>query len=212
MSRWWMRPLRALIEPGRARLGAHALAASGTGWQEALAALEELLAQRRGARLELVLSNHFVRFLVVPWDGSLAAGEERSVFLSHHFGTVYGPRAADWACSVASAGEGSRLAAAIDAALLDQARALAARCNARLGAVLPLAVAEYNRARRTLKEESLFFAVLEPERACALLVRGKQVSRVANRRAADPAAELKRMVTLESAAIGAAGALPVYTA
>lgn len=212
MSRWPMAPRPALIEPGRASLGGVAREAEGTGWREALAALEALLSEKKTSRVALMLSSHFVRFLVVPWDASLAAGEEREAYLRHRFGAVYGERVAQWAFSVEASGEGTRLASAVDAALLDEARAAAARQRTRLAAVQPLAVAEYNRARRRLSGENLFFAVLEPRRACAFLVQGASVARVANRLAADPAAELRRIVALESAAAGADGPLPVHRA
>lgn len=212
MSPWWTRPARAHIEPGRARLGPEAQAAAEPGWRGALGALEALLAARPCRRLRLVVSNHFVRYLVVPWDRTLVPGPEREAYLRHHFSTVYGERAAQWTFAVERAGGASRLAAAMDRELIEAAPAMAARRGSVLAALEPYAISAYNEARRRLGEQVLLFAVLEAERTCALLVSGATVLRVANRRAADPRAELARVAALEAAALGAAGELPLHLA
>jgi hypothetical protein len=201
VSPWWKAPSPALIEPGRARLGGAAREA-GEGWRGALEALEALVAEKRPGRLRLVISNHFVRFLVVPEDRTVASAAERAAYLAHHFGAVYGERAARWAIAAEPRGGGSLLAAAVDSELLAQARALAARHGAVLSRAEPLAVAAFNRARRRSGEGARFFAVLEPGRACVLLADETGVRRVANQRCADPRAELAALVALESAGAG----------
>lgn len=196
MSLWSKAP-QARLEPGRAVLGAEALE-RGEGWPGALAALEALLERAPAKRLRLVLSNHFVRYLVLPADAAVKGPAERAAWLAHHFAAVYGERAAAWAIGVERRGAASSLAAAVDAALLEQTRALAARRGVRLLSAEPLAIAAYNRARRGLRETTCFLAVLEPGRACLLLLEGERVLRVANRRAADPRAELDALVALEA--------------
>jgi hypothetical protein len=199
VSPWWKAPA-ALLEPGRATLGERAREA-GEGWRGALEALEALLAERRARRLRLLVSSHFVRFLVVPEDAAVRSAAERAAYLAHHFGAVYGERAAGWAIA-AQRGGGAALAAAVDAEFLAGARALAARRGAALSAVEPLAVAAFNRERRRLGAGARFFAVLEPQRACVLLVGGERVLRVANRRCADPRAELEPLLAREALGAG----------
>lgn len=195
MSPWW-KARTALLEPGRATLGG-ATREAGAGWRGALAALEALLAERPERRLRLVLSNHFVRYLLVPEDAAVTSPAEHRAYLMHHFTAVYGERAASWALAAQPAAGGG-LAAAVDAELPQEARALAARRGASLAGVEPLAAAAWNRERRRLGGGARFFAVLEPGRACVLLVGGERVERVVNRRCGDPRAELEPLVALEA--------------
>ena len=198
MSRWWIPAASALLEPGRASVAGKTRTERSPGWSGALAALDALLQDLPRRALRLVLSNHFARFLVVPWDRALAGLGERTEFLRHHFAEIYGAQAAQWSFAVDGRSEGdTRLALAVDTALIDEARALAMRRRASLVAVEPLMTAEFNRLRRRFREETLFFAVLEPGRVCSLLVRDGGASRVVNQRSADPAAELELIVALE---------------
>lgn len=199
MSPWWKRQT-ALLEPA-------------PDWQGALSLLEARLAERPARRLRLVLSNHFARFLAIPWDGTLTRAAERHAYVQHHFSEVYGARAAEWSFAVDRFGAGAvRLAAAIDRALLEAIRELAQRRRLALAGAQPLLVDAFNRSRRALKEPVFFFAVLEPGRAALLLVRNGVPERVASRRCGDAAAELERMVAAESAAAALASAAPVHFA
>jgi hypothetical protein len=207
VSPWW-KATPALLEPGRATLAGIARE-SGEGWQGALAALDALLAERRVRRLRLVLSNHFVRYLVVPEEAAVRSAVERTAYLAHHFSAVYGERAAHWRIAADRGGDGAWLGAAVDAELIAAARALAARRGATLAGAEPLAVAAFNRARRRLGGGARFFAVLEAGRACVLLLDGERVLRVVNQRCADAQAELEPLVALEALDAGFdAGARP----
>lgn len=212
MSPWWKAPT-ALLEPGRATL-AGAVREAGDGWRGALAALDALLGERREPRLRLVLSNHFVRYLVVPPDPAVTGAAERRAYFGHHFAQVYGERAAGWSVAAPRARGEACLAAAVDAALLVEARALAARRRVSLLGAKPLAVVALNRERRHLGGTPRFFAVLEPGRACLLLVGAERVLQVANRRCNDPRGELEALVALEAleAGYGPAERLPVSIA
>lgn len=199
MSPWW-KPATARLDPA-------------PGWEGALAALEARLGERPVRRLRFVLSNHFTRFLMLPWDDSLARAAERRAYLQHHFTQVYGPRAAEWSFSIDRFARGAlRLAAAVDRALLEALRALAARRRFALAGAQPLLTDAYERERRAASESAFFFAVLEPGRATLLFVRNGAAERVASRRCNDGAAELERMVAAESAAAGLEQPAPVRLA
>jgi hypothetical protein len=207
VSPWW-KATPALLEPGRATLGGVARV-GGEGWQGALDALDALLEERRVRRLRLLLSNHFVRYLVVPEDAAVRSPAERAAYLAHHFTAVYGERAARWRVAAERGGDGTSLGAAVDAELIAAARALAARRKTALAGAEPLAVTAFNRARRRPGAGARFFAVLEPGRACVLLLDGERVLRVVNQRCADAQAELEPLLALEALAAGFdAGARP----
>jgi hypothetical protein len=199
VSPWW-KPQTALLEPA-------------PDWRGGLAALEARLAARPARRLRVVLSNHFARFLALPWDATLNRAAERQAYAQHHFSQVYGTRAAEWCFAIDRLGQGPvRLAAAIDAALLQSVRELARKRRFALAGAQPLLIDAFNRARRTLKHGVFFFAVLEPGRAALLLVRNGAAERVASRRCDDGEQELERMVAAESAAAGLDSPPPLHIA
>src|SRR5262249_49768855 len=152
----------------------------------------------RPRAIRILLSNHFARFLMVPWDPSLSGEEERREYLRHHFAEVYGEQTTGWSFLVDRRGDGdARLALAVDAELVAEALALAARRSVRPAGMEPLMTAEFNRFRAQLPQATLCFAVLEPGRVSALLVRDGRVERVASQRSLDPAAEVEAVVAIE---------------
>jgi hypothetical protein len=199
VSPWW-KPATARLEPA-------------PDWRGALAALEARFAARAPRRLRVVLSNHYARFLMLPWDETLARPAERRAYLEHHFSQVYGGRVAEWSFAVDRFGRGAqRLAAAVDRALVDALRQLAAKRRFALAGAQPLLIDAFNRERRAAQETVFFFAVLEPGRATLLLVRDGAPERVASRRCTDASAELERMVAAETTAAGLERPPPVRLA
>lgn len=132
--------------------------------------------QVAGGRVDLtvVLSNHFVRYALLPWSDSLDTAEEEEAFARHQFTRIYGERAAGWSfrCSEGAAGD-ARLAGAIDTELLDKLRATFARPPVRLVSVQPELMAVYNRHRKAVPAAGAWLVLLEPGRACIAL-RGPQ--------------------------------------
>jgi hypothetical protein len=132
--------------------------------------------QVEGGRVDLtvVLSNHFVRYALLPWSDSLDTPEEEEAFARHQFTRIYGERAAAWTfrCSEGAAGD-ARLASAIDTELLEKLRATFAQPPVRLVSVQPELMAVYNRHRKAVPAEGAWLVLLEPGRACIAL-RGPQ--------------------------------------
>src|SRR5438477_8405084 len=63
-------------------------------WQGAAAALGELASETRDANaaVTVVLSNHFARFILVPWSEGLGNAEEEAAFVRYCFAKVHGER------------------------------------------------------------------------------------------------------------------------
>jgi len=91
-------------------------------WEPALEALRkalELLPRMR-AGATVILSNHFVRYLLLPWKPQVVTGEEEVAFAAARFAQVYGAGAQDLAVRVSPASAGrQRVASAIERPLLD---------------------------------------------------------------------------------------------
>ena len=85
----------------------------------------------------VVLSNHFARYTVVPPQVD-ATAEEELALARFHFAKIHGERARGWEVRISRAGDGPRLACAIDASLLERLKACFPKGGkARLASVQP---------------------------------------------------------------------------
>lgn len=139
----------------------------------------------RPVSLSVVLSNHFVRYAVVPWTEGVRGESQRLAVARAQFLGLFGAEAAAWAAALEPARHGQpAMAAAVDAGLLDSLRALAARGRGvRLRSVQPHLAAALNACRRALAAgDSL--ALAEPGRLTIAFRRGDAWSEVVSRRVA----------------------------
>lgn len=145
-------------------------------WQPPLQRLADVLDAQGAARLRLgfVLSNHFVRYQVVPWRRELVRPAEREALARHGFVRVYGERAAGWRIRLGDGPWGAAtLACAVDEALLARIAAFAAGRGLRVESIEPHLVRAFNRFRRRLGGPGAL-ALLEPGRLClAVFGRGE---------------------------------------
>jgi hypothetical protein len=136
-------------------------------WRGAVDALALALREQRGqvGRVELVLSDHFVRYLLIPWSEALVGDRERQSFAQLAFRDLYGPLADAWDLCLDEqpAGQGS-LACAVDRALASSLREVVARAGGQLVALTPSLADCINRHRAALKAAEFCFAAAEPGR------------------------------------------------
>ena len=152
-------------------------AAGEPAWQRALAVLGGAATALAGEPLDVtvVLSNHFVRYALVPWSDALDDGEEEIAYASHAFARIHGDRARSWVVRVGDEAAGdARVASAIDRGLLDALRAcFPASGRARLVSVQPHLMSAFNLWRRQLAPDA-WLLLVEPQRAClALRAKGR---------------------------------------
>lgn len=192
MSRLWPERLLVVLAPHRvelsrrARLGrtqrehdseACAESREGEAWRPAVDALARLLARtpRPGAAMDVVLSSHFVRFQVVPWQAELSDAQEQQAYARHLFREVYGSLADAWEVRLSEEPPGApAVACAIDGALLEALRNTASDARLRLRSVQPCYAAVFNRRRGALRGDSVVFAMAEPGRVCLGLLRDER--------------------------------------
>ncbi len=146
-------------------------------WRAAADGLRQFLAMPEIGKGELgiVLSNHFVRYLLVPWSQQIASEEEFRNYAAAAFEEVYGEASAEWEVSLSAERPGApRLAAAIDRQLLEAIRAALASTRLRLTSVQPYLMAAYNRVARSRHDhdQDLVFMLVEAGRACILVAQG----------------------------------------
>lgn len=182
MSLWPNAELRAGIAPGRLVLRDEILQTEP---------IEELKRRAAGRRVTVVLSNHYVRYALLPPSKALRSEADWLAYAQHLFEATYGAAARAWEIQVSG-----RVAAAVDAALLEELRTIPT-----LGSVQPYFMAAFNARRKHLRTSSAWFVVQEPGRlALALLCDGQWKLIRTRRIEADWAKALEDLLEREAAA------------
>jgi hypothetical protein len=122
-------------------------------WAGAVEGLRQLLlsanAQKGGATL--VLSNHFVRYVVLPWSSEIVTEGEELEYARIRFVQIFGQVARDWTIALNPAPAGaSRLCAGVDRALIGAATGAVAASGLRLRSVQPALMVQFNEWRRRI--------------------------------------------------------------
>lgn len=141
-------------------------------WHGALAALAQAAAGLAAEAVDVtvVVSNHFVRYALVPWSDALDGTQEEIAFARHTFAGIHGERVKDWEVRIGAEAAGdARLASAIDRGLMDALRGcFPASGRARLVSAQPHLMSAFNRWRGQLARDT-WFLLVEPQRACLAL-------------------------------------------
>ena len=174
MSRLFPERITVAVAPDQLMVGSRTIscdAAFGSEpWHGAIAALRGVEWKDR-VRVTAVLSNHFVRYALVPWNTALADPAEEEAYVRHHFTKIHGERAKSWRLRwSAESADAPRLASAIDAALIDAIGAAFPKGGeAKLVSVQPLLMHVFNRTRAAVPASGAWLVVAEAQRACVAL-------------------------------------------
>lgn len=202
MSRWWSDELRVALCPDRVALlrvrrrpwrrtvVAKALVscaapANEADWAPAVGALETALADPawRGAAATVVVSNHFVHYLLVPWSDEIADPAEELVLAQASFSRTFGEDAARWEIRVNPGPAGApRVASAVPRGLLDGLTELSRRLPLRVRAIEPFLMTAFNGSLHRLKGRRFWFLAVEPGKACIAQIHGGRWESVHGRR------------------------------
>ena len=124
--------------------------------------------------VRVVLSNHFVRYMVVPWTRGVAGRSERLGLARHLFRQNFGEAAADWNVQLSSGRYGeSALACAVDEGLLAGLRESFAPGKLKCSSVQPLLAFVFNRFRKQIGDDA-YLLVVEPGRLCCAVIHAGQ--------------------------------------
>ena len=121
-------------------------------------------------KASVVLSNHFVRYALVPWSTDISGTAEETAYVRHHFVRIYGERAKAWSFRASPAPSGTpRLCSAVDTALIEEIKSAFAKAKRKLVSVQPQLMASFNRWRGKVPSSGAWLVIVEPERACVAL-------------------------------------------
>lgn len=174
-------------------------------WQAALAALDGALSERGcvGGSATVVLSNHWVRYAVLPWQPDVTSTAEVDQLARLRFERCFGAAASGWTIRTCDRGYGAaHVACAVDAGLISALRACLATHRVRLTELQPLLMAAYNDARREITG-SAAFAIVEPGRVCLGLLQQRRWLAIASRRTGADLGEAieQELATLDADAV-----------
>ncbi|PHV13527.1 hypothetical protein [Chitinimonas sp. BJB300] len=140
-----------------------------------------------GARkLEVVISNTWVRYAVLHWQASLADDTLCQDYARTLMTEQYGEASNGWSLTISPLiPNRNRIVSAIDARLLAALTELASAHRLKLSSVRPLLASVYNQLESKLPNEALL-AVVEPQRLCLLQVGGGDWINLYNRMLSEP--------------------------
>jgi len=181
VSRPWFKAMFSTILGNRHRVSTLALTAQGIALrqgktsrlltpvtdtamtrQEAVSALQQVAADVPAGKLRLILSNHFVRYAILPWQPGLYSRSDWLALAQHAFKKRYGQATEQWQITVDLHRYGEAvLACATDAALVDDIQQIGSAHGWQLCHMEPLLSAVMRHAPAH-KVEWLLLA--EPER------------------------------------------------
>jgi hypothetical protein len=139
-----------------------------------------------------IVSNHFVRYALVPWSGELLTEDEKRAWVAHHFVNVYGEAMTNseyrWCDTHPDA---PCLASAVDADLIARLSRVFESTSVQLKSVQPYFMAVFNRWQRHVNGKSTWMLAHEHGRIClAGTARGRWQSFVSRAIGADWSTEL----------------------
>lgn len=173
-------------------------------WQAAVAALPAALSAPKKSEVTVILSNHFVRYALLPWNATLKTDAEWHALARHRLLSVHGQAAEGWAVRVSeTAPRGPRVVSAADQAMLDALDAAIAGSGATLASVQPYLMAAFNRMQPAISNASCWLAIEEPGRLTLALIERGSWRAIRSRRADDRwCAMLPEILERESAILG----------
>ena len=168
--------------------------------QAAVDALNTLLAAPAvtAGDLTLVLSSHFVRYLLVPWQAQIGQPSELATVAGICFDETFGNDSGGREIVVArESAPSGRIAAGLDTSFLHALRTAVGSSRLRLVSVQPYLVSLFNRLRPSLGRRDFVFLVAEPTRSCLLVATGGCWRSLRNTGAAATPQELANLVERE---------------
>lgn len=215
MSRWWPERIRIALHADRAaliRLGGRQrhtvvgrtlvpFAGAALDPLQIGGALGDALRQpewRYGA-VEVVFSHVFCKLALIPGGIAVHGRREEDALHRNCIEEANGDLPTSWRIAVADApAHLTRLACAVDGALLDGLETAVKSSGGKLNSLRPLIVDAYNARRSEIGRRSLWFATIERERCCIARLRSGVWESLRTRRVfTDPETELARLLRQE---------------
>ena len=170
-----------------------------THWNAALAALDARLAKAewQKAVARVVISDHWVRYAMVPFSAALSGAAERLTHARHVLTGIYGEVVSQWTVTLADSRPGvAQVACALPTSLIEELQIILTRHKIPLQSLQPQLVCAYNHWRDKLPDGGAWFVSVERGSLAATRLAPGGWDRVHSVRiGADWAVELRRLQT-----------------
>jgi len=184
--------------------------ANSHSWAPAIAALGVALQDNRwrDATPTIILSNHFVRYTVIPWNSLLNHPAEKQAYLKYCFAQAYGEAAKFWDLRMSNAGLNMpALASGVEAGLLSALLDVHDHEHLDLQHIYPHLMVALNALKQQKNmpatQNSFWFVLLEEGRIClALINQGALISVKTYTIESDLAQQISAMIRRESVMCG----------
>lgn len=123
----------------------------------------------------VMVSNHFARYTVIPWNSELILDVEREAYMQHCFTLAYGESAKAWDLRMSEPDFGkSAVASAINIGLLQALQGVFSEVNMPLNAVYPQLMLAINQTLNSIRKQSnaysFWLIAIQNERVCLTLM------------------------------------------
>lgn len=154
----------------------HACHQNDDMWKVSLQQLEQMIEKEnassalKGAEMTVTLSNHFVRYVVVPPQQEITDPAELLAYASFRMREVYGERVDNWLISVSDWDlYCGALSAAITRDLYLELEALISRYRMKLKQLEPYLTTAFDQWCKSFNDKRFWFVVIESGRLCMAL-------------------------------------------
>lgn len=142
-------------------------------WQAALQQLEKNLSSAVGTELKITLSNHFVRYVILPPQAEISSPEEVKFYANFRIREIYAGRADSWVISISEWNPiNGAICAAISRDLIKGIEEMAIRYQCKIKYIEPYLASVYDKWHKLLNGTRVYFAVIESGRMCIALLTG----------------------------------------
>lgn len=157
-------------------LASSAIKSAGSPWLAELGLLEGLLSEaRRGLPLSITISNHYMRYRLVPAPPLSMPSAGVQSLIQHCFRETYGDVVDDWQIRANPMPDsGDVVACAVDRALMEGLRAMVDKYGLRLVSAQPYFMSGFNATCRRIDGAPACFVQAEPGRIMLGTVRDKK--------------------------------------
>lgn len=133
----------------------------GAGWEPAVAALRDWLAANPSARnIDVVVSDHFIRYALLPWSAQVTRADERAMYATIQFEALFGATMAGWVIVTDMGDYGvAGIGCAVQRKLIDALDEVCVGRSLRLASMQPYFMTAYNRWRDQIGSDALFAVI-----------------------------------------------------
>lgn len=135
-----------------------------SSWAPLLTVLEQHANSIASKHVKLILSNHYVRYAILPWQSDIFSQQDWQSLAENHMRNLYGNVVDGWRVNVLMQGFGKPMViSAVDQFLLVKLENIAKQYSVTVDAVEPALISVLNHYRHKLKNTA-WLLIAEPQR------------------------------------------------